>query len=297
MNNQQMGFMGGEPAVIPVDNGLDDMIGFYGIKVHKNIVLDKNCTKVNLGTMISDYPLMPMIEKRALNRESVITRYLKSALFFKSSSVEPDEKLKGKGLESSVLVSSSPESWLMEGRMNLNPMFMNASGGTEFKSYPLAVIVSGKFESFYRGRDILAPAGRDAKAKGALSAQSRLDSTVDSGKSEIIVVGSSDITSSGFINHSRRILSGGGSGDAYSNDILLHSMVDYLAGNSYIPEMKSKSLDYNPLLKTGDDTRFLLKVINIGFVPLCVVLTGLVVWRRRLSRRRSIEAKFAGEDM
>lgn len=294
INNQQNPFMGGQPVVVPVENGLDDMLASYGIKVNKNVVLDKSCTRVNLGTMISDYPIMPMIEKRGLDRKSIITKYVNSSLFFKSSSIDLDEKLRDKGVTSTVLVSTSPESWLMEGRMNFNPMFMNPPAKDVFKRYNLAVLASGKFESFYKGKDI--PAAKDAKAKSALTSQKRLDSTVDSGKSEILVVGSSDITNSGFINHSRRILAGTGAGEAFSNDILLHSMVDYLAGNYHIPEMKSKSLDYNPLLKTADSTRFMLKVINIGLVPLFVIMTGFVVWRRRIARRRKIEMKFGGGD-
>jgi len=294
INNQQMQFMGGQPMVVPVNNGLDDMLSSYGIKVNKNVVLDKSSTKVNLGSMISDYPLMPMIEKKGLSRKSIITKYVNSALFFKSSSIDLDEKLKEKGIESEVLVATSPESWLMEGRMNFNPMFMNPPSGKEFKSYNVAVIASGKFDSFYKGKE--APAAKDAKVKSTLTAQKKLDSTIESGRSGIIVVGTSDITSSGFINHSRRILAGTGGGEAFSNDILLHSMVDYLAGNHYIPEMKSKSLDYNPLIKTSDNTRFMLKVINIGLVPVFVILTGFIVWRRRISRRKRIEMKFGGAE-
>jgi hypothetical protein len=76
-------------------------------------------------------------------------------------------------------------------------------------------------------------------------------------------LGSSEITTSAFIDYSRKALSGTGNNETFSNDILLHSMVDYLAGNYHIPEMKSKSLDFNPLIKTSDTTRFILKVINI----------------------------------
>ncbi len=292
INNQQTQFMGGQPMVVPVNNGLDDMMASYGIKVNKDVVLDKSCTKVNLGSMIADYPLMPLIEKRALSRKSVITKYINSALFFKSSSIDLDAKLKDKGIATDVLVATSPESWQMEGRMNFNPMFMNPPSGKNFRSFNVAVLASGKFDSFFKGKD--APSVKDAKGKSSMSTQKKLDSTIDSGKSEILVVGSSDITNSAFINHSRRILAGTGAGEAFSNDILLHSMVDYLAGNVNIPEMKSKSLDYNPLIKTGDNTRFLLKIINIGLVPLFVVLTGFIVWRRRITRRKRIEKQFAG---
>jgi hypothetical protein len=58
--------------------------------------------------------------------------------------------------------------------------------------------------------------------------------------------------------------------------------------------MKSKSLDFNPLVKSGDQTRFILKIINMGLVPLFVVIAGLIVWRRRIERKRFIESQFSG---
>ena len=179
--------------------------------------------------------------------------------------------------------------------MNFNPFFMNPPSGVEMKSYPVAALASGKFESFFKGKDI-PPEILSADKKNVLSSVHKLDKTVTSGKSELIVVGTSDLNSSGFINSARRILSGGNSAELYSNDILIHSMVDYLAGNSYVPGMKSKSLDFNPLTKTDDQTRFLLKIINMGLVPVFCVVTGLVVWRRRIARKRLIETMFAGGD-
>jgi hypothetical protein len=74
--------------------------------------------------------------------------------------------------------------------------------------------------------------------------------------------------------------------------VLLHAFVDYLSGNNYVPEMKSKSISSSPLDRTDDKTRFLLKVINMGMVPFFVILSGLVVWRRRAARKIYIEQKF-----
>lgn len=289
------GFMGNQPVILPVNSGLEEMTAHYGIKVNKNVVLDKNCSKVNMGQMLTDYPLIPLIDKNGLNRESIITKYINSALFVKTSSLEIDEKLKDKGAVASVLVSTSPQSWLMEGQMNFNPLFMASPAGMEMKSYPVAAVVSGKFESFFKGKDVPAEI-LAADKKNLLSTIHKLDSTVNSGRSELIVVGTSELTSSGFLNSARRILSGGSGTGVYSNDILLHSMVDYLSGNSYVPEMKSKSLDFNPLVKTGDRARFFLKIINMGLVPLFVIFTGLIVWRRRIARRRLIELQFTGGD-
>jgi ABC-type uncharacterized transport system involved in gliding motility auxiliary subunit len=294
-SNDPSGFMGNQPLILSINSGLEEMTAHYGIKVNKDVVLDKNCSKVNMGQMLTDYPLIPLIEKNGLNRGSVITKYINSALFVKTSSLEIDEKLNDKGVTASVLVSTSPQSWLMEGQMNFNPFFMAPPAGIEMKSYPVAAVVSGKFESFFKGKDIPAEI-LAADKRNLLSTIHKLDSTVSSGKSELIVVGTSELNSSGFLNSARWILSGGNGTGVYSNDILLHSMVDYLAGNSYVPEMKSKSLDFNPLVKTGDRARFFLKIINMGLVPLFVIFTGLIVWRRRIARKRLIELQFTGGD-
>ena len=294
MEMQSQDMMGGS-LVLPVETGLDELFASYGIKINKNWVLDKKSAPINYGDRIMDYPLIPMIGRESLNRRSVITRYLNTVLLAKVSSIDIDEGMKEKGVTFTDLVSTSDRSWLMEGRMQNNPLFMNPSEGTELKSYRVALLAEGRLGSFYRDRS--APVAEGGRRKGpALKSSSKLDATVESGVSRIIVVGCSEITRSGVMNQARKMLSGSGMSEAYSNDIFIHSMVDYLAGRDYVPEMKSKSLDYNPLGKTDEGMRFIYKLINMGFVPLSVVLTGTVVWRRRRIRRGLVETEFSGGD-
>lgn len=289
--NQQQAFMGAQPMVIPVTSGLEDMLEHYGIKINKDVVLDLNCARVNMGTMIRDYPLMPIIRREGFSRESVATRYINSALFIKASSLESAVSEDNKRVVFYDLITTSPQSWTMEGRVNFNPMTMAPPSDEIMKRCVIAAGAAGSFESYFKDKG--APPGLKNRSASSITASAGLGETVSSGRSEIIVVGSSEIATSGFIDHARSSLSGSGSG-AYSNDILLHSLVDYLAGNHYVPEMKGKSISYNPLDRTEDQTRFLLKVINMGMVPFFVVLTGLVVWRRRAARKKIIEMSFTG---
>jgi ABC-type uncharacterized transport system involved in gliding motility auxiliary subunit len=284
-----------QPVVVPVNNGLDGILASYGVTVDRNIVLDENCTKVNLGQMNIEYPLIPVILKKNLDRESVVTKYLNSAAFLKASSVTLNqEKLKAGKIAYRNLISSSSDSWTMTGRMSFNPLMMDANKPDKKQSYPLAVEISGSFESFFRGKDI--PKEAAAGITGSLTSVKRLDGTISSGKSGLIVVGTSQITRSGFLMDARKVLSGGGREDeVYSNEHLLHSMVDSLAGNDYIPEMQSKSLAFNPIDKTDDSTRFALKVINIAGVPALVIALGLVAWRRRVERKKAIFSDFNPE--
>ncbi len=290
MQTQEM--MGGS-IVLPVETGLDELFASYGIKINKNWVLDRKSAPINYGDRIMEYPLIPLITREKLSRESVVTKYLNTVLFAKASSIDIDENMKARGVKFTDLVSTSDQSWIMEGRMQNNPLFMVPPQGVQMKSYRVALLAEGRFDSWFKGKP--APVVTGGKKQGsAFTSSSKLDSTVESGASRIIVVGCSDITRSGVMSQARKMLSGSGMSEAYSNDIFIHSLVDYLAGRDYVPEMKSKSLDYNPLAKTDDGMRFLYKLINMGLVPASVVVTGAVIWRRRRIRRKLVETEFTG---
>ena len=283
---------GNQPIILPVNSGLEDMMEHYGIKINKNIILDRNCIKLAQG---QDYPLMPIIERSGLNKKNIITKYVNSAFLVKASSIELNENLDDKEIESSILISTSPQSWIMEGNMNFHPMLMAPPPDkSAMKSYPIAALVSGRFESFFKDKDM----PKEIKTsinKNAFSNINKFESTITSKKSNLIVVGSSDFIMTEFLSAARQVLSGGNQSETFSNEILIHSMVDYLSGNRYVPEMKSKSLSYNPLIRTDDRTRFFIKMINMALVPFFVVLTGVILWRRRTARKRLISMEFSGE--
>jgi ABC-2 type transport system permease protein len=296
---QQNMFSGQQPLVLPVQTGLDPLLKFYGASVNKDIVLDTSCAKAPVGGSVRDIYYVPIIRKAGLNKESVITKYMKGIAFLKASSVEADAvRVKELKLSRRNLVDSSDESWLMTGQVNFNPFLMTPPQNKgEMKKYTLSILLSGKFNSYYKGKDI-PPA--DAKEKRESISVSKMDGTVQSGATSIIVVGTSEITRSGFLMNSRRIMSsvmsdGEEHDRIFSNGFFIHSMADYLLGNSYIPEMSSKSLGYNPLDKTGDTKKIILKSVNIAGVPLLVILAGLLIWKRRRERKNAIQRQFSGE--
>ncbi|MCL1912142.1 MAG: Gldg family protein [Leptospirales bacterium] len=280
-----------QPFTIPVESGLDEILKFYGAGAGKSIVLDPSCAQINLGQMIKDYTLLPVILKDGLNQKNPVTKYLTSAAFLKVSPVEYDgEKLKERGITAETLVSSSKGSWLMTDRVDFNPYTLDASKKDEFKSYPLSVSLAGKFKSFFK--DKTSPL---KEKEGQLKSLRKLDETIDSTTTRLIVTGTSQITRSGFLIDAKKVLSGGGEGEAFSNEVLLHAMVDHVSGNDYVPEMKSKSIAYNPIEKIGDGTRLFLKTVNIAGAPIFVIIAGLMAWRQRIRRKNMIRKKFGEE--
>jgi len=291
--DQQQQFMGRQPSVMPLNTGIEKLLRHYGVTVNKDIVLDKNCTKANMGNMIKDYYLVPIIKQSGFNSDSLASKFLKTAVFMKASSLKINEKkLEEKGIDSYSLISSSDESWLMTGNINFNPYFMDPTKAKDMKSHTLAALVTGEFESYFKERGI-PPASRSKRSR--IRSVKKLDSTIKNGKSSIIVVGTSHITKTGFTGDARKILARGQRGEVSSNDIMIHSLVDYLSGNYYVSEMKSKSIDYNPLDKISEDSRFTLKVVNIAGVPILVIIFGLITLRRRISRKKKLMQQFSQE--
>ncbi|HPG49220.1 MAG TPA: Gldg family protein [Spirochaetota bacterium] len=294
--------MGQQPVVVPVDTGLDGLLRAYGVIVNKNIVLDSSCARGNVNGAIKEFYHVPMIRKAGFDQENVVSKYLKGLAMIKVSSVDIDtaaaKRLK---LSHATLVSSSDESWQMAGQVNFNPFFMMPpENEKEMARYGLAVLVAGKFDSFYKGRAVPGPAaGGKMEAAETITVQ-KLEKTVPSGTTKIIVVGSSEITRSYFLMNAKRIISSALSDPndqdkIFANGFFIHSMADYLLGNVYIPEMSSKSLDYNPLDVSSDGTKLALKAVNIAGVPLLVILAGLLIWKRRSRRKKSIQERFARE--
>ncbi|MBN2040145.1 MAG: Gldg family protein [Spirochaetes bacterium] len=283
-DQQAMRFGGGKPAVFPVLSGMDNLLGHYGINVNKDIVLDKKCYEANQqGLNGQKIYFAPIIEEKGLNENNVITKSLKMMVWPKGSSISLDsEKMKDAEAEKTVLVRSSEESWLMKGRVNFMPFsIIPPSDSSEMSVKDLSVLVEGKFTSYFKGKEI------PEKEKGKKKKQSDIKSKDFLEKSlkpaRIFVAGTSEISLSNVVDENGKSL----------NAIFMHNVVDFLAGNINIPEMRTKGIQISPLKDSGDKSRFIIKLFNIAGLPLVVIILGIVVWRKRLARKKRIMKEFA----
>jgi ABC-2 type transport system permease protein len=307
-DGQQNMFMR-EPMVLPVNTGLEKLAAHYGVTVNRDIVLDKSCYRQvqrGMGGMAEQYVyFLPLIDEQGLNRENPVTRHLRKIAFFKASSLALTEGAKD-GMTRAPLVSSSDDSWLMQGRVNFNAWQMAPPRASDLARYTLAALVSGELPSYFANRPV--PEDKDkAKDKGKAKDKSKdkvketprpadagMKSPIESGSVlkkavkpvKLIIAGTSEISTPMFVDKEGRA----------PNSVLLHNMVDYLSGNYDVPEMRSKGLEINPIKETGDNTKFMLKIFNIAGLPLLVILTGLVIWKRRAVRRQRILEAFAAAE-
>jgi len=68
--------------------------------------------------------------------------------------------------------------------------------------------------------------------------------------------------------------------------------IDYLNGRESFANMRSKSQSYNPLKPVSPGTRTFVKVFNVAGLPALVIISGLIVWFRRASKKRLIQSRF-----
>ncbi len=312
MPTQQMGLMGQGPQYIPVDTGLDNLLAHYGIGIKGSYVLDKNCFQQQVPARQGggQRPIYwaPLIENRFIGKELEFMKNIKQLVAVKTSPLQLDqERVKKNGLKAYRLFASSEESWEMKDRINLNPMLIfPPRSSEEMQSYPLAYILEGAFSSYFEGKPIpVKKAAEQDKAEDSTQKgdtdksdqinrddqkpaveHSQLKSESDiltKGKpGKIFLMASADMLTDGVIDEQGRSL----------NAVFIMNLLDALNGREDIAVLRGKKQRFNPLADTGALTKTMVKSFNIGGLPVLVVFFGLIVWGRRLSRKKHIQLIF-----
>jgi len=311
--NQQGGNLGAQqPVFVPLDTGLEKLLGHYGIRIKKSYVMDENCFRQTLPAQLGggQRPIYfaPIIKSRFINKDLAFMKSIKGMIAIKISPLELDsERLTANGLKATQLVASSEKSWEMSGRITLNPMFIQPpSTKEEMQSKSLAYILAGEFPSYFDGKpvplkesDEKTPDDKENEA----AKQTTSNEASDTGtRSEIDI--SKIVTDGQFIAKGKpgkiflmasadmlkdNVLDAGGMGP---NATYMLNVIDYLNGREDIAVMRGKEQRFNPLDDTKAGTRMFVKTLNIIGLPAFMVLFGIAVWFRRHARKKNIQMMF-----
>lgn len=283
-----MAYYGGQPTYRPIDSGLDRLLSVWGITPKRNYVLDDKCYVARQpGQSEVKLHYVPRVGKEGLDRKSEITRRLADVLFLQSSSLDLADSSDAKERKVIPLVTSSPDSWLMEDNVSLMPYGMEMPGRDKLKTRVLAALAEGSFKSaFGETPPARTPAsggdrGGGESSIGSLEAKAHLSRSVQPGR--VIVLGTSAITGQAVMDREGR----------EPVAIFVRNALDYLAGNEGLIAMRTKGLSLNTLNKTTESSRAVARAINLYGLPLLVGLVGLGAWRLRSARRRKIAARYA----
>ena len=148
-----------EPTTNPphqVNHNLDDFFKSYGIRVNNDLVLDRNSATIGVKREFFSfnipYPYWPKIINKNMSQENPIVRKISSITFPWTSSMELlSDQIKLLGIKGTVLAQTSSHSWIVTDNYNLDPS-QKFDPPSETKNIPLAVLISGKFKSFFKNK-------------------------------------------------------------------------------------------------------------------------------------------------
>ncbi|MBN1627458.1 MAG: Gldg family protein [Deltaproteobacteria bacterium] len=295
----------GVTSYVPLSTGLERLLEHYGISVKASYVMDENCYKQQSqqGAIggYQKYYFIPVIENAFINKELSVMRDIKGLVVSKVSPVEvAGDIIKGSGIRSYTLFSSSDRAWEMKDSISFNP-YMTAppSSESDFKSMPLAGMLEGEFTSYFKDKDIPEreldndeTAGEDAgnppsddKTGSDLTGLKAEKSFIAKGSpARIFVMGSSDVLKNYIID----------SEGSQPNSVFVMNMLDYLNGREDTALMRGKENSYNPLEELSGGAKAFIKYFNIIGLPALVALFGVAALLRRQQRKKMIQAMFRG---
>lgn len=281
----QMALFGAMPEYRPVSTGLERLLAKYGVTLGASYVLDKACYVARQqGT--GEVPLyyVPRLARESLNRRERVSRNLADVFFLQAGPIEiADNAASDRRIV--PLATSSPEAWLLSENVSLMPYAMAVPPKEEMAKRNLAVLLEGSFDSAFDA----APESPGSATQAAGGDEAKIDSSRHLAKSlqpgKVIVAGTSAISTSAVIDEAGQ----------EPVAVFVRNAIDYLNGNGDLIDMRTKGLGLNTLNVTSQGTRAAARIVNLYGLPALVVVAGFVAWRRRVIRRKRIEARYAAQ--
>jgi ABC-2 type transport system permease protein len=170
-----------------------------------------------------------------------------------------------------TLARSTKTSWLMTGTFNLDPQTQFSAPEGVMQPYILALSVSGKFTSFYKGKSIPKFKKEAVDKKGNKTQVDTLNPDdrnrqilEESPQTRIFVCGNSRFATDQFIQQT-----GGLNGNFIMN------LMDWMTQDNDLITIRSKKIIDRPLEITTPAKRTALKWINIIIMPVLLIVFGV----------------------
>lgn len=264
----------------PVKTNLDDMLAGYGIDIRTDLIRDLQSSTVQVQSAIGfpismNYPFFPAVTNIA--KDNPAFKNIKSIVMTYVSSLDLNSA-NGKGLEVKPLLTTSDRSGRVSDFFFLNlEQFQNITKATidtlfDEKGYVVGAIYSGNFRSHFDGKDMPGDtASTWVPFTGDRLAQSAKNS-------RIIAIGDGD-----FVNEESR--------PPRENIFFLISMVEYLMDDVGLAEIRTKVSPESPIEEQSEGNKKFIKYFNLIVPPALVLVFGLLAWKKRNARKRSLQVK------
>jgi ABC-type uncharacterized transport system involved in gliding motility auxiliary subunit len=267
-----------------------DMIASYGVIIRQELALDRNALTLQYQTRapngmvqyrIMRYPLwIGVLSNNGNGKHPVSSAFTGLDIYWAS----PLELAPPSSVEAVSLFTSTDQGWSMRDAFYTNPEipYMLEMEANETKGVKiLGAALSGIFPSFFRGT---------SKPEREGSGEELPDMPYNARESRIIVIGDTDFATN-MINATQA---------KHNLDFLLRA-ADWLSNDDDIIGIRSRQPQTGRLNKIADPKsktvmiKF-IQIVNVGFIPLLVIIAGLAISSRRRARARNAELKTVKEN-
>ncbi len=289
-------------ALEPVQGGLADLLDSYGIRIENALVMDPQNEPFPVqvdravgNTIVREvqainYPFFVDVRPDGMDKASPIVSQLAAVTLNFVSPITVDAA-KNKDRQVSVLLKSSPNSWLRTSpdiQPNLR-QYPNVGFPVEGEraARPLAVAVRGSFESAFKDKPIPTAASQtpadDQQGTPTPTPTPQAGSVIESSPdtARLVVIGSSDFLTDIIFQISASL-----SGDRYLNNLkLLQNAVDWSVEDLDLLGIRARGTSARVLkpMEAGDQTVW--EVLNYGIALASLLVIGAVWAVRRRSER------------
>lgn len=255
----------------PLQTGMEEILGNVGIELGTELVSDVFMDQISYSEgymrITTSYRFFPLITKNTggVNLNHPITQSLNQLSLKWPSYVKTTAK---NGINHEILLSSSPQATINSAPYDINPGMNSTKQGSGTGKYNFAVLTTGDIENaiFANNQEIATSAGFSEEEIVSKSAE----------PINIITIANSHFLRSNNLN------------PAGDEKKFILNAVDYLTLGEELISIRAKTDFIRPLDKQSNEEgkisenlKIWIKTINLGIIPLIVILFGIAVYFKR----------------
>ena len=293
----------------PVESGLADWLAHHGVTIAKSLVMDPRSVRFPLPvvrnvsgfrfveTRLMDYPYFLDVRNEGLNPELAFTSGLPQLTVAWASPVEVDDEA-NKDRVVTTWLASSPESWRSTSTDIMPKQGVAYLPDAEQKPNSLAVLVEGRFESFFDESPLedeppaAEPDADDAEETTEGDQEDTLGTvTTVIGKSpesaRLIVIGSAS-----FLADQTVRMIGSADGTLYTNSLeLMANVVDWAVEEQSLLGIRSRGYFNRTLPPMAEEDQRAWEYGNYLLAVIGLVAVVAISRRRRIVRREAFRTQ------
>lgn len=266
-----------------MNSNVADMLDHYGIRVNSDMVLDQKYNSMagfarGFMRFAIPYVFWPKVVRSGFDQASPVVNRLEALTLAWTSSLESTVSGADSGevgREFSALAKTSDMSWTTRNFNNLDPSQPLEPQPSAMKQLTVVGMVRGRFDSFFKGKEIPAP---ETEGEEAAPAEPPPEEIIEeSPETSILVIGNAQFINDRFVQQFPE------------NKTFFLNAVDHLTMGDRLIGIRSRPVMERPLKEISERQKALYRFLGTYAVPILVAVFGLVRLHLKKQQKKAFE--------